>query len=1365
MVSIWRRHPSTTYIRSGKALQLTTTAELNIFGDLVRWFDSRHIVHPWSDPKQAEPARIEQDNIIILRYKSDAAPNISLNSHKQYWRGELRAAAAFGILLQSAVAFFFFFTPLYPMPMLLKDGNTIPFYANICTFAGTVTLVLGMMFCAHVVESSTKEERYQACHGERTRVIWLQQTKTVSDQLFDSCALFAQDNRDVFTISTRASETDMAAMQGPKICFPDLYRISPAHKTIGATLFTLVGYVIQFVGLRGMPWLASISQLVAILIMACVRAYVRRGLAEPLGSRQLTPQFELDWFALSLSKPCTAPWAKRQDDGVGEQEYVVDDWRVLSGRDSSDQAKLCEPSQGDVIRLTKKQRCSPNDGVEYSLTAHGVMLTRKRLGWLAAWRGPASTAAVALARAIEITAEAFHHHLPLHLQERMVWPLKVEHAKISGQQVDIRLLRQGGKWRAFANEIEAVLSLWLYSVSRREQAHQGTESEPSDNRSNPNADEDAWLRSKGPSSLMQSLRLLGPDSLALRRDLAWWVPHDAGTILHVREDRESGMTMCHHRVVGRGTRIMNEAISNMSQRRDQDQHGEQFRQHLIRYTTTEQVSFDPSADDETDVRQDTSLAVLSSDLLPLLYAQDLFSSFVWAVASSIDEPIKGGTDIMPDTSMNENGWQSLTLRNKLISKLAQDVHSTGLGDLGQIYLSIIPPLSANQRLPETDSICELARQKAKPQEQSGEWHEAGRIYSWLFKVAITFPEHSRTHVRGTAILLEFLRELSFSLELRQNHSNMDGISELKNLQERLRVELDQHSPILPDLMLLSAQRGQTWYCGRGWKDAPTPRILRLPPVFGHTPLQMMASQGNLPANMKYNRSNEDVNQKDIYDWTPLHHFASKGRPFFVDRLMLFRPKLDARDLLEWTPLHYASAHSNAEAYQVLVDHGANVNLQGRGGATPLHMASANGCLEMVTSLVEIGAVVDAVDCFGDTPLHWAVYQKRANIAGYLQTLSINKPRNWNNMTALQLAVTMNRTVDESHDTLDLIRQLVDAGGDMEIRDRGGGTCLHLATELGHQDRVSLLIDMGANIEAEERAGKKPLHLAAIRGDVATMKVLMNKGADIEAMDRDNKTPLYVAAEEGSEVAAEFLIEAGAKKNARNLGGSTVLHISCKGKDEGVVRLLLSKGADKDAIDNEGMTPLHQASERLSFAIVKLLIEHGAVVGVKDVQGMTPLHLAAANNHDSPEVVSCMQLLLQSGADKEARDKRGRTPLHAAASRGRQEVVQYLVDVAGADMGAEDDRGMTPFLVAASQGKDDVVQMFLDRGESIEARNKLGHTPLILAAKKGHERTVQMLLDRGADAEARGQDGLTAMDAARRRKRYMEMGTSTVGEFM
>ncbi|CAJ0552315.1 Ff.00g062940.m01.CDS01 [Fusarium sp. VM40] len=103
-------------------------------------------------------------------------------------------------------------------------------------------------------------------------------------------------------------------------------------KVVIGTAISLCGFIVQFIGLRGMHWSASIAQLLAVLIMMALRALVRRGLAKPPQCIKLTSGFELDWFATTLGGIDNAPWmAKRAPDSNSQTGNPFREWTIRTG--------------------------------------------------------------------------------------------------------------------------------------------------------------------------------------------------------------------------------------------------------------------------------------------------------------------------------------------------------------------------------------------------------------------------------------------------------------------------------------------------------------------------------------------------------------------------------------------------------------------------------------------------------------------------------------------------------------------------------------------------------------------------------------------------------------------------------------------------------------------------------------------------------------------------------------------------------------------------------------------------------------------------------------------------------------------------
>ncbi len=131
-------------------------------------------------------------------------------------------------------------------------------------------------------------------------------------------------------------------------------------------------------------------------------------------------------------------------------------------------------------------------------------------------------------------------------------------------------------------------------------------------------------------------------------------------------------------------------------------------------------------------------------------------------------------------------------------------------------------------------------------------------------------------------------------------------------------------------------------------------------------------------------------------------------------------------------------------------------------------------------------------------------------------------------------------------------------------------------------------------------------------------------------------------------------------------------------------------------------------------------------------------------------------VLARGAVVNARTKSGLTALSIAVIRGYDDIALLLIE-RGASLDARDksgDRenrhpGNSPVHYAAIYGRTRVLQAMLARGVSPNLRDRNGRTLLMMAAENGHRDTVKLLLERGADPNARSALGDTALDAARR----------------
>ena len=145
----------------------------------------------------------------------------------------------------------------------------------------------------------------------------------------------------------------------------------------------------------------------------------------------------------------------------------------------------------------------------------------------------------------------------------------------------------------------------------------------------------------------------------------------------------------------------------------------------------------------------------------------------------------------------------LSLRNNHLSKVVQDVYNTGLGNLAQVYLSILTPLSVENKLPGVSAVVNLALQNSKRNEQSQRWQEAGDDLTWLSRLAnATFEDQSPVAWEAAANLIEYSRLIDRILKWKTpcdpESSSSFGIStrDLEELHSMLAKEVRNINPTL-----------------------------------------------------------------------------------------------------------------------------------------------------------------------------------------------------------------------------------------------------------------------------------------------------------------------------------------------------------------------------------------------------------------------------------------------------------------------------------------------------------------------------------------------------------------------------------------
>ena len=139
----------------------------------------------------------------------------------------------------------------------------------------------------------------------------------------------------------------------------------------------------------------------------------------------------------------------------------------------------------------------------------------------------------------------------------------------------------------------------------------------------------------------------------------------------------------------------------------------------------------------------------------------------------------------------------------------------------------------------------------------------------------------------------------------------------------------------------------------------------------------------------------------------------------------------------------------------------------------------------------------------------------------------------------------------------------------------GDTLYAICCAVGAPDLLKIVLDAGADPNLRDPRTGSALELAvATYESLQDTELLLDYGADVDGRDADGYTPLMVAT--GELEIAQLLVRHGANVNAVTVTGWSVLMAAVVHGTPSLIRFLLEKGADPELKDEDGMTALAHA---------------------------------------------------------------------------------------------------------------------------------------------------------------------------------------------
>lgn len=334
--------------------------------------------------------------------------------------------------------------------------------------------------------------------------------------------------------------------------------------TVCAVVAAGLGFVVQFMGLRGLAYPCSIAQLIAILLMALIRALIRRRLGRIPRHCVVFAGYEMDFLATRLVH---CKLFRNYHAGIDQKECDINQsaaeqvlrWQIRTAKNMetspfrfekpndivqrlSNQRSMAVSSTNRSTTNTEKFEQDPGaatvkvasckTGLDAAPSCQQLVRVRERLADLCLWKSKALDSALSVAASIEAFMEMFFSKSSAqgstsksrgHI-DHLDWVIETV-GPSSTNYVTIPIRRSGdhSKWEADIGKLEAILSLWMATIEAQSEA---TKRNSAGTFRGPSAAAPNWRRSKAGTNLHYKFcRILGDDSKngPLKRDLSWWV--------------------------------------------------------------------------------------------------------------------------------------------------------------------------------------------------------------------------------------------------------------------------------------------------------------------------------------------------------------------------------------------------------------------------------------------------------------------------------------------------------------------------------------------------------------------------------------------------------------------------------------------------------------------------------------------------------------------------------------------------------------------------------------------------------------------------------------------------------------------------
>ena len=316
-------------------------------------------------------------------------------------------------------------------------------------------------------------------------------------------------------------------------------------------------------------------------------------------------------------------------------------------------------------------------------------------------------------------------------------------------------------------------------------------------------------------------------------------------------------------------------------------------------------------------------------------------------------------------------------------------------------------------------------------------------------------------------------------------------------------------------------------------------------------------------------------EKDTTEWIP-ENFKIELRRRVVETLIKAGADVNAKDKYFSTPLHHAVSSNNLHVIKALVKAGANWYSINSIGSTPIAIAFQKEHKGVIEFFYQYERFIQAIKVDNEQEIIDLI------------KLGLNPNMKIEGTRCLHYVISKGR--------IKAVKALIEAGADVNLTD-GKVSPIHVASRLGDTEILKVLIDAGAYTNASTRFNRSALYIAIKHGEEKAAELLSkynqlyeaiyrkdikevhnlikNEGLNVNARYAEGMTPLHMAAIALDKDIFAFLVQEGANVNSTDKNGWTALY-------------LLSISPSKESLEFINFLKNYFNSKKLNESILNLL---------------------------------------------------------------------------------------------------------------------------------------------------------------------------------